>query len=110
MNIQIAGQCKHPRATLTIGPTTDQRNHHCPDCGDSWNTWPDRIPAEPAAPPPEVLHLAETAGQSAFKHCKSSKLEHKVSAAIQAAASSAWKDGRLRAGPKGEFPWCGDGK
>jgi hypothetical protein len=32
--------CSHDSKTTTIGPTTDQRNHHCPDCGKLWTTWP----------------------------------------------------------------------
>lgn len=32
--------CSHLNRTLSIGPTTDQRNHYCPDCGALWTTWP----------------------------------------------------------------------
>jgi hypothetical protein len=49
--VQIGQQCPHPRAAITIGPTTDQQNHYCPDCHTSWTTWPAwQRAAELAAP------------------------------------------------------------
>lgn len=36
----VIGECSHDSMTTSIGPTTDQRNHHCPDCGKLWTTWP----------------------------------------------------------------------
>jgi hypothetical protein len=32
--------CAHPDASYSIGPTTDQRNWHCPACRASWTTFP----------------------------------------------------------------------
>jgi hypothetical protein len=53
--------CSHDSKTTTIGPTTDQRNHHCPDCGKLWTTWPTdeerraALADERGAPTPDAL-------------------------------------------------------
>lgn len=53
--VALTPACAHLRATFTIGPTTDQRNHRCPDCHAVWTTWPERsAPVGAAAPVPEL--------------------------------------------------------
>lgn len=36
----VIGSCIHDNEQTSIGPTTDQINHWCPDCGSTWTTWP----------------------------------------------------------------------
>lgn len=38
----VLGACSHDNEQTTVGPTTDQINHWCPDCRRHWTTWPDR--------------------------------------------------------------------
>jgi hypothetical protein len=40
MTTGLYSACAHQHATLSIGPTTDQRNHWCPDCRLAWTTFP----------------------------------------------------------------------
>jgi hypothetical protein len=39
--VRVANACEHARETKTVGPTTNQIAHWCPDCGAAWTTWPD---------------------------------------------------------------------
>jgi hypothetical protein len=40
-NALVSGSCTHSREQTNTGPTTNQINHWCPDCGKTWTTWPD---------------------------------------------------------------------
>jgi hypothetical protein len=64
-------ECSHDSKTTTIGPTTDQRNHHCPDCGKLWTIWPtdeERRAVVPVVVAPSLTDKQIADGCEAFMH------------------------------------------
>ncbi len=57
--VTFAGACYHERATTNVGPTTDQINHWCPDCGATWTTYPDRAQ-------PSLVQMPRAVAESAL--------------------------------------------